>query len=73
MGKSNLYEKPKTDPPHTVVGMPALSPTMEKGVLAQWAVKQGDQVKEGTRVGSIETDKSTMDWDSLDEGSFLKN
>ena len=48
--------------------MPALSPTMETGVLATWLVKQGDQIKAGTKLASIETDKSTMNWDSTDEG-----
>ena len=34
-------------PEHTVVGMPALSPTMEQGNIAEWKVKEGDEIKAG--------------------------
>jgi pyruvate dehydrogenase E1 component beta subunit len=48
--------------------MPALSPTMEEGTLAKWLVKEGDQVSSGTVLAEIETDKATMEFESIDEG-----
>ncbi|MQT14594.1 pyruvate dehydrogenase complex dihydrolipoamide acetyltransferase [Segnochrobactrum spirostomi] len=48
--------------------MPALSPTMEKGNLAKWLVKKGDQVKSGDVIAEIETDKATMEVEAVDEG-----
>ena len=48
--------------------MPALSPTMEEGTLAKWLVKPGDTVKSGDIIAEIETDKATMEFESIDEG-----
>jgi pyruvate dehydrogenase E1 component beta subunit len=48
--------------------MPALSPTMEEGTLARWLVKEGDTVKSGDILAEIETDKATMEFESIDEG-----
>lgn len=48
--------------------MPALSPTMEEGVLAKWLVSVGDKVKSGDVIAEIETDKATMEVESIDEG-----
>jgi pyruvate dehydrogenase E1 component beta subunit len=48
--------------------MPALSPTMEEGKLAKWLVKVGDSVKSGDVLAEIETDKATMEVESVDEG-----
>lgn len=56
----------------TSVLMPSLSPTMEEGVLAKWLVKEGDFVKSGTMLCSVETDKTTVDYESLDEGYLRK-
>lgn len=50
------------------VTMPKLSPTMESGVLSQWLVKVGDQVKEGDALADIETDKATMPMTAFDDG-----
>jgi pyruvate dehydrogenase E1 component beta subunit len=49
--------------------MPALSPTMEEGKLAKWLVKVGDTVKSGDVLAEIETDKATMEVESVDEGT----
>jgi pyruvate dehydrogenase E1 component beta subunit len=49
--------------------MPALSPTMEEGTLAKWMVKEGDQVAPGDVIAEIETDKATMEFESIDEGT----
>ena len=52
--------------------MPALSPTMEKGNLAKWLKKEGDQVKSGDVIAEIETDKATMEVEAADEGILAK-
>jgi len=52
--------------------MPALSPTMEKGTLAKWLVKEGDSVESGDIIAEIETDKATMEVESIDEGVIAK-
>ena len=52
--------------------MPALSPTMEEGTLARWLVKEGDAVSSGTVLAEIETDKATMEFESIDEGTVGK-
>ena len=49
--------------------MPALSPTMEEGTLAKWLVKAGDKVKSGQILAEIETDKATMEFEAVDEGT----
>ncbi len=49
--------------------MPALSPTMEEGTLAKWLVKVGDVVKSGDVMAEIETDKATMEFEAVDEGT----
>lgn len=50
--------------------MPALSPTMEEGTLAKWLVKVGDTVKSGDVMAEIETDKATMEFEAVDEGTI---
>ncbi|MDE1914518.1 MAG: pyruvate dehydrogenase complex E1 component subunit beta [Sphingomonadales bacterium] len=50
--------------------MPALSPTMEEGKLARWLVKEGDEVKSGDILAEIETDKATMEFEAVDEGTI---
>jgi pyruvate dehydrogenase E2 component (dihydrolipoamide acetyltransferase) len=52
--------------------MPALSPTMEKGNLAKWLKKEGDKVKAGDVLAEIETDKATMEYESIDDGVLAK-
>src|SRR5258708_7563684 len=52
--------------------MPALSPTMEEGKLSKWLVKEGDTVKSGDILAEIETDKATMEFEAVDEGTIGK-
>ncbi|VDD82492.1 unnamed protein product [Mesocestoides corti] len=59
-------------PPHVVVKLPNLSPTMETGNVVSWAKNEGDQVGEGDLLAEIETDKATMSMDSSDEGYVAK-
>jgi pyruvate dehydrogenase E2 component (dihydrolipoamide acetyltransferase) len=56
----------------TEILMPALSPTMEKGKLAKWLVKEGDDVSSGDIIAEIETDKATMEVEAVDEGKVGK-
>ncbi|HVL79442.1 MAG TPA: pyruvate dehydrogenase complex E1 component subunit beta, partial [Sphingomicrobium sp.] len=48
------------------------SPTMEEGTLAKWLVKEGDEVKSGDVLAEIETDKATMEFEAVDEGTIVK-
>ncbi len=54
----------------TQILMPALSPTMEEGTLAKWLVKEGDAVTSGQIIAEIETDKATMEFEAVDEGTI---
>src|SRR6195256_4429290 len=56
----------------TEILMPALSPTMEKGNLTKWLKKEGDKVKSGDVIAEIETDKATMEFEAVDEGTMGK-
>ena len=56
----------------TEILMPALSPTMEEGTLAKWLVKEGDSVSSGDILAEIETDKATMEFEAVDEGTVGK-
>ena len=53
------------------IKMPALSPTMEEGTLAKWLVKAGDTVSAGDIMAEIETDKATMEFEAVDEGTIV--
>ncbi|KAK5582949.1 hypothetical protein RB653_004539 [Dictyostelium firmibasis] len=61
----------KTYPEHKVVGMPALSPSMETGGIASWSKKEGDQIKAGDAIAEVETDKATMDFQYEDGNGYL--
>ncbi|WP_417492169.1 pyruvate dehydrogenase complex dihydrolipoamide acetyltransferase [Maricaulis sp.] len=54
------------------ITMPALSPTMEEGILAKWHVKEGDKIESGMVLAEIETDKATMEVEAVDEGVIGK-
>ncbi len=56
----------------TEILMPALSPTMEEGTLAKWLIKEGDIVAAGDLLAEIETDKATMEFEAVDEGTIGK-
>ncbi|WP_284125506.1 pyruvate dehydrogenase complex dihydrolipoamide acetyltransferase [Parerythrobacter aestuarii] len=56
----------------TQIKMPALSPTMEEGTLAKWLVKVGDTISAGDIMAEIETDKATMEFEAVDEGTVAQ-
>jgi len=45
---------------------------MEEGKLSKWLVKEGDEVKSGDILAEIETDKATMEFEAVDEGTIGK-
>jgi pyruvate dehydrogenase E2 component (dihydrolipoamide acetyltransferase) len=51
--------------------MPALSPTMTQGNVGTWKKKEGDKVAAGDVLCDIETDKATLDFESLEDGYVL--
>lgn len=48
--------------------MPALSPTMESGKIAQWLVKENETVASGDILAEIETDKAIVELEAIDDG-----
>jgi len=54
------------------IKMPALSPTMTTGTLAKWLVGEGGRVNSGDVIAEIETDKATMEVESVDDGIMAK-
>ena len=61
-----------TLPPHTLLPMPALSPTMTSGNLATWKFKEGDSFSAGDVLAEVETDKATVDYETVDDGFIAK-
>ncbi|TMW59679.1 hypothetical protein Poli38472_004748 [Pythium oligandrum] len=59
-------------PEHEVVGMPALSPTMETGTIAKWLKTEGEQVAAGDILCQVETDKAVVDFEAQDEFYLAK-
>jgi hypothetical protein len=52
--------------------MPALSPTMTEGNIANWRVEEGEKFAAGDVLLEIETDKATMDVEAQDDGVLMK-
>ncbi|KAF8396477.1 hypothetical protein HHK36_018100 [Tetracentron sinense] len=59
-------------PPHIVLEMPALSPTMNQGNIAKWRKKEGDKIEVGDVICEIETDKATLEFECLEEGFLAR-
>jgi hypothetical protein len=59
-------------PPHTVISMPALSPTMTAGNIGAWQKKAGDTLAPGDVLVEIETDKAQMDFEFQEDGVLAK-
>ncbi len=59
-------------PPHQIINMPALSPTMTQGNIGAWKKKEGDTIHPGDVLVEIETDKATMDFEYQEEGVLAK-
>ena len=63
---------PRADPPYQEITMPALSPTMTQGNIAEWKIAAGDKVNAGDVIADIETDKATMALESMEDGYVAK-
>lgn len=59
-------------PSHTVISMPALSPTMQAGNIGAWQKNVGDSLNPGDVLVEIETDKAQMDFEFQEEGVLAK-
>lgn len=59
-------------PSHTVINMPALSPTMTEGNLIKWHKSIGDKLSPGESIAEVETDKASMDFEFQDDGYLAK-
>ncbi|XP_068661444.1 dihydrolipoyllysine-residue acetyltransferase component 1 of pyruvate dehydrogenase complex, mitochondrial [Aristolochia californica] len=59
-------------PPHLVITMPALSPTMSQGNIARWRKKEGEKIEVGDVICELETDKATVEFECLEEGFLAK-
>ncbi|KAL1955237.1 hypothetical protein VTO42DRAFT_8896 [Malbranchea cinnamomea] len=66
------YYASKSYPPHTIISMPALSPTMTSGNIGAWQKKVGDTLTPGEVLVEIETDKAQMDFEFQEEGVLAK-
>ena len=71
-GKLALARYYASFPSHTVVKMPALSPTMTAGGIGAWQKKPGDSIAPGEVLVEIETDKAQMDFEFQEEGVIAK-
>ena len=55
-----------------IVLMPQLGISEDSAVLSQWRVKEGEAVKAGQILFTLETGKSSFDVESEFEGTVLK-
>lgn len=72
MALATRFYSSKDFPSHTVIKMPALSPTMTQGGLASWSKSVGDELTPGEPIAEIETDKASMDFEFQEEGYLAK-
>ncbi len=56
----------------TLLPLPALSPTMESGSIANWLVDENAAFEAGSVMCEVETDKATVDYESVDDGVMAK-
>ena len=59
-GSPQVFRFASSFPPHKLMPMPSLSPTMEVGSIAKWSVKEGDKFEAGQALAEVETDKATV-------------
>uniref|UniRef100_A0A8C4QWY4 Acetyltransferase component of pyruvate dehydrogenase complex n=1 Tax=Eptatretus burgeri TaxID=7764 RepID=A0A8C4QWY4_EPTBU len=59
-------------PPHQLVALPALSPTMTMGTITRWEKAPGDKISEGDLIAEVETDKASVGFESTDEAFMAK-
>lgn len=59
-------------PSHQILPMPSLSPTMTEGSISEWKKNVGDKVSAGDILCDIQTDKATMEMESMEDGYLAK-
>lgn len=58
--KNILLKYLNSYPPHNIINMPSLSPTMTIGTITQWKKQPGDYIITGDTIAEVETDKAVM-------------
>jgi pyruvate dehydrogenase E2 component (dihydrolipoamide acetyltransferase) len=58
-------------PPFKKLTLPALSPTMETGNIAEFSVAVGESFEEDDDIAQIETDKATVAWEIVGEEGII--
>ena len=56
----------------TIIEMPTLSASMEKGKVLKWFKKEGDEVEKGEILFEVETDKANVEIESYNSGFVRK-
>jgi pyruvate dehydrogenase E2 component (dihydrolipoamide acetyltransferase) len=59
-------------PMRAEVRMPNLGADMDTGKIAAWLKKVGDPVERGEVIAEIETDKATVEMESLQAGTLVE-
>jgi len=59
-------------PEHEVVGLPALSPSVEESKIVSWKVKEGEMIEADGAIAVIQTDKAELDWQVTDDVYLAK-
>jgi pyruvate dehydrogenase E2 component (dihydrolipoamide acetyltransferase) len=54
------------------IEMPNLGYDMERGTIAAWTKQVGDKVTRGEPIADIETDKATIEMESLASGTLVE-
>jgi pyruvate dehydrogenase E2 component (dihydrolipoamide acetyltransferase) len=61
---------PESEHGMTEVIMPKMGDAMEEGTLLEWLKKEGDTVKSGETIGTIQTDKATLELEAPGSGTL---
>ena len=56
----------------TEVILPKLGQTMEEGAIIEWLKQEGDQVKRGDALFTVESDKATLEVEATSQGYLRK-
>ena len=70
--KNKTTDKQTIVPDHEVVGLPALSPSVETSKIVEWKKKEGDFVEANEAIAVVQTDKAELDWQVTDDVYLAK-
>jgi len=54
------------------VNMPQIGQDINKGVIREWYVSEGDQVEEGDILATVESEKAAFEVEALESGTLIK-